>query len=61
MKHFTNLCQKIIYIDCKFNELVALANMAADLLFDDDDIPQLTMALDSAFGDETEVLVNEVR
>ena len=61
MKHFMSLCQEIINIDCKCNELVALANMAADLVFDDDDIPQLTMALDSAFGDETEVLVNEVR
>ena len=38
-----SLCQEIINIDCKFNELVALANMAADLVFDDDDIPQLTM------------------
>ena len=61
MKHFMSLCQEIINIDCKCNELVALANMAADLVFDDDDIPQLTMALDSAFDDETEVLVNEVR
>ena len=48
MKHFMSLCQEIINIDCKCNELVALASMAADLVFDDDDIPQLTMALDSA-------------
>ena len=36
MKHFMSLCQEIINIDCKCNELVALGNMAADLLFDDD-------------------------